>query len=53
MTIQHLIELVERKIANLSQLNTSAESIGDIEAMARLEQEIAECQDTLAQLRLL
>ena len=51
MTIQHLIELLERRIANLSQLKTSAEAIGDIDGVAAIEVEISQSQATLYQLR--
>lgn len=51
MTIQALIEMLERKVVNLSQLSTAAAALGDVAAVERLTTEIAETEVTLAQLR--
>jgi hypothetical protein len=51
MTVSHLIELLERRIAHLSQLKTSAESIGDVDAVANIESELSQTQTTINQLR--
>jgi hypothetical protein len=51
MTIQHLIELLERRIANLSQLKTSAEAIGDVDGSANIEAELSQTLATINQLR--
>lgn len=53
MTVQKLIQLAERRIAHLEQARSGAESIGDADAMARLDGEIEETQTTLNQLRTL
>jgi hypothetical protein len=47
MTIEKIIGLLSRKIANLSLLKTAAEAIGDIDRVAELDSEIAETQASL------
>ena len=51
MTIQTLIEMLDRKVVHLSQLSAAAAAIGDVAAVERLTTEIAETDLTLAQLR--
>jgi hypothetical protein len=51
MTIHALIEMLDRKVVNLSQLSAAAAAIGDVAAVERLTTEIAETDVTLAQLR--
>jgi hypothetical protein len=51
MTIANLIELLERKTVNLSQVRAASESIGDVAAVERLTAEIQETDLTLATLR--
>jgi hypothetical protein len=51
MTISALIELLERKVVNLSQLSAAAAALGDVAAVERITTEIAETEITLAQLR--
>lgn len=53
MTIQSLIEMVERRLAHLSQVRSSAAALGDIERVATLDADIAQAQVTLAQLKTL
>jgi hypothetical protein len=53
MTIDELICMLERKIVNLSSLLTSAKSLGDLERLTFLENEIASAQATLDQLKTL
>ena len=51
MTIAYLIELLQRKVANLSMLRTSAAALGEIEQVEQLDVQIAETETTLAALR--
>ena len=51
MTIQTLIEMLERKVVNLSQVRAASESLGDVAAVDRLTAEIEETDVTLAALR--
>lgn len=51
MTVEKLIQLAERRIANLEASKVNAESVGDVDAIARFDAEIAETQATLTQLR--
>ena len=53
MTVQKLIQMAERRIAYLEQAKVSAENIGDADAVARFDSDIAETQGTLNQLRTL
>ena len=46
MTIEKLIALCERRLVYLSQLKTTAEALGDIEQIEKLNQEIAETNST-------
>jgi hypothetical protein len=45
--------MLERKIANLSSLLTSAKTLGDIDRVASLEEEILSVESTLNQLKTL
>jgi hypothetical protein len=51
MSVQELIKLVERRIANISSQYTCAEMLGDIERMSSLQDELTTTQHTLEQLR--
>jgi|LakMenEpi03Aug12_release.lakeMendotaPanAssembly.Ray.scaffolds.fasta_scaffold5468905_1 hypothetical protein len=51
MTIAYLIELLHRKIANLSMLRTSAAALGEIDKVEQLDVQIAETETTLEALR--
>lgn len=51
MLLVDLIKLVERKLVNLQTLYSSAESLGDIERLTMLQDEINTTQGTLDQLR--
>lgn len=51
MDIQKLIALCEAKHAALSAELTMAERVGDLETMARVENEIASLLETLSKLR--
>lgn len=53
MNIQKLIQLAERRIAYLEQSKINAENVGDADAIARIDADIAETQATLMQLRTL
>jgi hypothetical protein len=46
-----LIALCEARIANLQQLRTSAQQLGNVARVAALELEIADAQRTLDSLR--
>lgn len=47
MTIAHIIDMLKRKLANLSQLRTFAETMGELDRVLALDVEIAETQNTL------
>jgi hypothetical protein len=51
MTIQDLITLLSNKLASLNNAKSTAIANGDVEAVLRLDNEIAETQDTLNQLQ--
>lgn len=51
MTIDQLIKMAERRIAHLTESRTAAERIGDVDAVSRLDGDIAETQATLAKLQ--
>ncbi len=51
--VQTLIEMSQRRLAWLSSLRTAADALGDASQMARLDQEIAEVQATIAALQAL
>ena len=51
MTVQKLIEMAEKRIAYLLQSRINAEGIGDIDAVTRIDTDIAETQATLNQLK--
>lgn len=51
MTIPQLIQLAERRIAYLESVKSSAEKIGDVDAVIRADTEISEAQETLTKLR--
>lgn len=53
MTVTEIIEMLSRRLANLSQQRSSAGSLGDLERVASLDAEIAETQSTLDALRTL
>jgi hypothetical protein len=53
MTIQDLIQLAAARAAHLSQQYAAHESLGDVAAMARVETEIAQTQQTLEALQAL
>lgn len=46
MTIATIIEMLERRVAHLSQLRASAEALGDIARVASLDAELAETEAT-------
>lgn len=46
MTIQQLITMAERRIAYLTQAKTAAEAVGDVDAITRIDGDIAETQAT-------
>jgi hypothetical protein len=50
MTLESLINLVKARIAYVSAQRNAAERIGDIELVARLDGELAECEATLGTL---
>lgn len=51
MKVEQLITLTERRIASLHAARTTAESVGDVDAIIRADTEIAEAQTTLDKLR--
>jgi hypothetical protein len=51
--IQTLIEMSQRRLARLSSLRTAADAIGDAEQVARLDDQIAEVEQTIAALQAL
>jgi hypothetical protein len=51
MTVTQIIAILERRIANLSQLKTSAEQLGDLERAEQMATEIETTETTLSQLR--
>jgi hypothetical protein len=53
MTIQQLIEMANRRIAYLGQARLSAERIGDVDAVTRIDTDIAETEATLTKLQTL
>ena len=50
MTIAQLIEMAQKRLTYLSQLQSSALALGDVDAEARCAEEIAQTQVTLAAL---
>jgi hypothetical protein len=50
MTIAQLIEMAQKRLTYLSQLQSSAQSLGDVNAEARCAEEIAQTEVTLAAL---
>lgn len=53
MTTNTLIELLEKKLVNLSQLKNSAEALGDVNQILKIDEEIIETQTTINQLNTL
>jgi hypothetical protein len=53
MTVTDIISMLEKRIAQIGQLRTSAERLGDIERVTALDAELAETEATLAALRAL
>ena len=51
MSIADLIDLLSRRLVNLSQARTSAADLGDIARIDSLDAEIAETESTLSTLR--
>jgi hypothetical protein len=51
MNIQELITLLSNKIASLNNARSNAVSSGDVVAVLRLDDEIAETQNTLNKLQ--
>lgn len=51
MNIEKLIQMAEKRISYLEGLKSSAELIGDVDAMIRAESEIIEVQQTILKLR--
>ena len=50
MTVSQIIEMLERRVAYLSQLRSSAAALGDIARVASLDEGLAETELTLATL---
>jgi hypothetical protein len=50
MTIHQLIEMARKRLTYLSQLQSSALALGDVDAEARCAEEIAQTEVTLAAL---
>ena len=51
MTVSQIIEMLERRVAYLSQLRSSAAILGDIARVTSLDEDLAETELTLATLR--
>lgn len=51
MTILELIQMCERRITHLQSVRASASAVGDVTQVDRLDADINETQNTLAQLR--
>lgn len=51
MKISELISLAENKLATLNQAIATAQAKGDADAIARLDAEVVETQETLDELR--
>jgi hypothetical protein len=50
MTVSQIIEMLERRVAYLSQARSSAAALGDIARVASLDEDLAETELTLATL---
>lgn len=50
MSIAELIEMMNRRLVYLSQLRTSAISLGDVDQADKVDAEIASTQETLNKL---
>lgn len=50
MSVSELIHMMNRRIAYLSQLRSSAVDLGDIDQVGRIDAEIASTQETLNKL---
>ncbi len=50
MSVEQLITMCRSRLAHLSQLRTSAVSLGDVEQVADIDNKIDETQTTLNQL---
>lgn len=53
MALAEIISLLEKKLANLGQLRSSAAGLGEIERVMALDSEIAETSATLDKLKAL
>jgi len=51
MTLQELVSLLANKLASLNIAKSTATASGDIAAVLRLDDEIAETQDTLNKIK--
>jgi hypothetical protein len=51
MKMQELVTLLSNKLASLNNAKSTAIANGDVEAVLRLDNEIAETQETLNQLQ--
>jgi hypothetical protein len=53
MTLNQLIQMAQHRIAHLGEQRVKAERVGDIDAVTRIDMDLAETQATLAQLNTL
>jgi hypothetical protein len=53
MTVDQLIVMAQRRIAHLNEARIASERIGDVDAVARIDSDIAETQATLTKLQTL
>lgn len=53
MTVDYLIDLLNRRILTLSNNRASAESNGDLDRVIAIDAELSETQETLSQLQTL
>ena len=51
MALAEIISLLEKKLANLGQLRSSAASLGEVDRVLALDNEIAETSVTLGKLK--
>ena len=53
MTVNEIIDMLRRRVANLQATRTQASQIGDVARVAALDAEVTETEATLAQLETL
>lgn len=51
MNISEIIEILERRVANLDSVKTAAATLGDLDQIVKIEEEIAETLQTISKMR--